>query len=80
MKLYRASFSDKIDEVESERQTEHSVFINGFRNAWKGSYNCYFTTYQEAKEHIINNCSEKQESAKKQYDYWTEKLNKANQL
>lgn len=57
MKLYEVGFlNDSIKEVESEKQTEKSVFINGNRNQWFSRFSKYFKTKDDAKEFCINSC------------------------
>lgn len=52
MKLYEVGYgNNSIKEVESERQTEHSVFINGNRYNWRSQWNKFFRTKQEAVAH-----------------------------
>lgn len=54
MILYRVDWKEKITEVESERQTDKSVFVNGVRNAWKSDWTAYFKDKEEAKKFIID--------------------------
>jgi hypothetical protein len=42
-----------IDPVEVERETDSSVFINGRRHNKITSYECYFPTWEAAKEHLL---------------------------
>ena len=54
MKLYKVDkFSKEITDVESERQTVASVFINGNRNKWKSKWTVYFKTFDAAKSHLV---------------------------
>lgn len=42
-----------IETVDVERETEHSIWINGRRNSKKTSYHKYWDTWQEAHEHLL---------------------------
>ena len=64
MKLYMTNYSGQIKEVESEKQTDKSVFINGVRSAWRSTYSCFFKTFDEAKNYVINNCQSQVDTAK----------------
>lgn len=68
MKLYCVEYNERIKEVESERQTEASVFVNGNRSAWKSDWTKFFTTMSEAKEFLINLHQEKLDYCKKQVE------------
>ena len=68
MKYYKAKLSTwcpEITEVEVERETEQSVFINGRREAKESHYTAYFKTYNEAFDKFIQILT--QSIARKQY-------------
>lgn len=65
MVLYQLSeFSTDIKKVESERQTEHSVFINGVRYAWMSSYYKHYKTFDEAKTKLLKRLNDQLERNK----------------
>ncbi len=49
----RYSVKPKIKEVEVERETDKTVWINGRRNAKISEWHNYFDTRGEAKGHLI---------------------------
>lgn len=57
MKFYKARNSTwdttKIEEVEVERATPDSVWINGRRNAKRSGYDNYFDSHDEAKAFLL---------------------------
>jgi hypothetical protein len=67
VKLY--TWSPEISEVEIDRETEHSVFIKGRREAKETGYTAYFKTFNEAFSKlegiILDNISNKEESLMK---------------
>ena len=49
MKVYKvAKYTNEIKELEADRVTEKTVWINGRRNRKSGYYYEYFTTKEEA--------------------------------
>ena len=55
MKKFRAGgYSRKlIEEVEVDRETDVSVFIDKHRHAKRSSYHNYFDTWDEAKDFLL---------------------------
>lgn len=47
--------SHKIDAVEVERETDISVWVGNRRRAKLTSYDCYFDTWEEAHEFLVDN-------------------------
>jgi hypothetical protein len=79
MKKYRVKYSE-ISEVEVERETESSVWINGSKSLKRSSYESYFDTYEDAFNHIavilkagIEKAESRLKYAKEKYDIFSEK-------
>jgi hypothetical protein len=58
MKLYKTnnwSTTRPIDEIELEveKETDSTMWVNGKRMVKKTEMNCYFKTYNEAKNYLI---------------------------
>ena len=52
MKMYKSNWRGVL-EVEVERKSESSVWINGRRNALRSSYENYFATPEECKAFML---------------------------
>jgi hypothetical protein len=48
-----------IEQVEVERETTASVWINGSRNAKVSDWKNYFDTWDEAKQYLLNQAEAK---------------------
>ena len=62
MKMYKTdiwSYGSPITEVEVERVSDKSIWIKGNRRSKISSYECYFDTLNEAKEHSKNHFESK---------------------
>jgi hypothetical protein len=80
MKYYRAnSWGFDIEEVEAERVTENSIWINGRRNALRGSYN-YYSSWGEAKAYYIQREEDKIANLEQQMERAKEGLKKAQNI
>lgn len=81
MKKYLAkTFYNKIDEVEILRETNSFVYIIGYngkeiREAKISNYDCYFDTYQEAKDWLLRLHNDKIESLERQLNRAKEEYN-----
>lgn len=54
MKKYKViGRSASIKEVEVERETEHSIWINGYRHAKFSEGVAFYDTYPEAREALV---------------------------
>jgi hypothetical protein len=83
MKYYKAklySWSPEILEVDVEKETKSSVFIDGRREPKKTNYYAYFKTYNEAFDYFIklltNNIANKEkalEEAKNDFENFHDK-------
>lgn len=58
----------EIDEVEVEKETEKSVWINGDRHSKSSSYNTYHNSFEDAKNHLITTAENRIKSAKFQVE------------
>jgi hypothetical protein len=70
MKKYKTSacrwnIDARIEEIEVERATTASVWINGRRNAKVTDYDMYHDTWDEAQSYLFRKCNEKIENAKR---------------
>lgn len=55
MKRYIAGrYSDKVETVEVERETNFTVWIKGRKWSKKNKYEEYFDTFEEARESLVN--------------------------
>lgn len=62
---YKAEiWHNEIDEVEVERETESSVWINGRRHAKQTSCACYFDTWDEALDYKLSKSQDEVERAR----------------
>ncbi len=58
----------RVEEVEIERETFSSVFINGRRSPKFGSYENYFSTWEGARAHLLDEATRAVESARRQLE------------
>lgn len=57
MKLYEVrKYGYTITEHESERQTDHFVFVNGTRYGWDTQWCKFFKDRNDAKNYLFDNC------------------------
>jgi len=81
MKKYKARVSPRwgcearITEVEAERETKQSIWINGRRNAKVSSWETYFDSWDEAKAALIESQSLKIENLRIQVQRGNSLLN-----
>lgn len=72
MKKYKVELGSwaraRIDEVEIERETEHSVWIGGHRHVKHTSSTNYFNTFEKAHKELMKVAEQKVSSAKYQLD------------
>lgn len=47
----------EIESILVEKETEHSVWINGDRSSKRSSYSNYFNSFQEAKDFLLEDAS-----------------------
>lgn len=70
---YRHYNSNHIEEIEADRESDSSIWINGERRAKRTEHDNYFRTYQEAKDWLI-------EEATKEIRTHESRLTNANNL
>lgn len=80
MKLYKVEGKEKIKEVESERQSDKSLWINGNRHNWISDWNAFFLTYSDAKNYLIKHWESEVNSAQRNLNNKNEKLSKVREL
>lgn len=82
MKLYKTEQYGgcKITEVESSKQTEHTVTVDGCRYNWVSSYYAFFKTYEEAKQHLIKRAIEAKQGAQNRLNYALDVLKEVERL
>lgn len=81
MILYSATENgSSITEVESERQSEKSIWINGTRNNWTSYWSSYFLTKEEAKKYLMDNCLNRIQYLEGQIKQQKDRLSKINLL
>lgn len=68
MKVYRTKWDERIEDVEAERMTDKSVWINGTRNAVRTGYNNYFASWDEAKSFLVEKAETGLAHAKRKVD------------
>lgn len=68
-----AGYRVEIKNVEVEKETASSIWINGRRNAKRSDYHNYFDTFQEAKDFCIAESQKRVDGARHQ-------LNSANDV
>lgn len=61
--------SPAIEEVESDRVTDKSIWINGRRNNIEGRYYSYFSERSDAVQHIIDHHKRDVEAAERHLEY-----------
>lgn len=70
---FQAYFSD-IRQVEVERETDSSVWVNGRKNSKTCDYDSYHDTEAQAKEHLILKAGAKVQKARERLNYEIEQL------
>ena len=70
----------EIKRVEVEKETEHSVWINGRRSAKESRYGIYHDTYSEARHWIIKRAEAKAKYARENLEKALSSLNEALDL
>jgi hypothetical protein len=70
----------KIEEVEVERESKSSVWINGRRNAKRSDYHNYFDTWLDAKQAIVNRQESRCASLRRQLEVSNSVLGNINGL
>ena len=73
MKMYKNNWQ-RIIEVEVERKSESSVWINGRRNALRSSYENYFDTPEECKAFMLREAEAVLKSAEGRVEYARKKV------
>lgn len=66
--------------IEAERETADSVWIKGRRNKKASSYESYFDTFQEARDHCVLNAQNKVDIARRQLELANSHLGNAKGL
>ena len=69
-----------IKEVEIEKETEQSVFINGRKRSKDTQWESYHDSHAEAKNEILKRILDQIEILERQMNYFKEKLDKAELL
>ena len=79
---YRAStwYKPDVEEVEADRVTEKSIWIDGRRNNIEGRYHTYFSERADAVQHVIDFYRLKVRSAESRLEYCRDELLKAIDL
>lgn len=80
MKVYKTKWNDTIEEVEADRMTDKSVFINGNRNAIRSQCYNFFLTWAEAKDFLVNDAMTKMGQAKRKVDVARSRLERIKAL
>lgn len=77
MKLYEVWKSGyTITEHESEKQTEHFVFVKGNRQGWDTQWSKFFKDRKEGKDYLFDNCIADIRNLQKRIEYQQERLEK----
>lgn len=77
MKLYEVRKNgETITEHESDRQTDHFVFVNGTRYGWDTQWSKFFKDRKEAKDYLFDNCIADIRNLQKRIEYQQERLEK----
>lgn len=79
MVKYMTKF-DCIEQVEVERESENSVWIDGRRSSKMTSYECYFDTFEQAKDYLISELLKDIRSAQTRVARLTERLERVQRL
>lgn len=76
---YRACtlVSPEVEEVEADRVTEKSIWVDGRRNNIEGRYYTYFSERADAVQHVIDFHKQKVESAERRLEYCRDNLLRA---
>ncbi len=70
----------EIDEVEVDRETTSSVWVNGMKRAKTSDFHCYHDSYEEAKALIMSRCQMKVDRLKCQLMREEQNLARAKSL
>ena len=82
MKIKYKTRWQEIEKVEIDRETEISVWLKGEKNSVRKmtSWECYFDTFVEAKEHLRQVELKKIKSYENSIEYHKEKLSKIDKI
>jgi hypothetical protein len=82
MKIKYKTRWEEISKVEIDRETEISVWLKGKNNSVRKmtSWECYFDTFSEAKEHLRQVELKEIKSYEKSIEYHREKLKKIESI
>ena len=72
--------SKMIEEVLVERESESSVWVGGNRLAKMSTYDCYFDTWIQAKQHLVLKFQSKVDSARGRLNSALAELDRAKSL
>lgn len=76
IKYKTENWSSKIFKVEVEKETEYQIIINGRRSNKMSEYECFFDTFEDAKEYLIEKISKEIKNLQWKLSREQNKLNK----
>ncbi len=68
--------ANEIFQVEIEKETEHQIVFNGRRSNKMSDYDCFFNTFEEAKQYLISTVSQEIKNLRDRLNREQDKLNK----
>lgn len=81
MKYYKViTHYAEVEEIEVDRESDSSIWINSRRVAKKSNYDCYFLTIKEAKQYLMDKYQLKISHLERDLKYYQNKLEKATAL
>lgn len=80
IKYMTGGWGKTIEAKEVERETEHSVWVNGNRNAKWTSWHKYHNTWEEAKDYLLDMAKRRVKSYEDQLASAKESLSKIEKL
>ena len=80
IKYKTKSYSARIFEVEVQKETDLSVWVNGHRESKDTRYSKYSDTFDDAKNYLVKRIESKIESLSRQLKNEKERLEEARSL
>lgn len=75
--VYRtSSYGKRIEKLKAERETDHSVWVEGRRYNKRSSWYNHFDSFEEAKQYLLNKAVLNVESLERQLKNAKEELEK----
>lgn len=80
IKYKSGHYGERIEKVEVIRETENSVWLGKHRTAKMSVYGCYFDTWDDAKQHLVDKAKRAVDGARDRLTVTLAELDRAKAL